>query len=116
MDRNPFLGDHAGRNPGPETEEVGERRMEIDAAMRLAAMQVQRDGKNRQLRDDQEIHAFCQPRGMAEAVIEEIENVVEHDVGIPQEGRANFGLYGSYLHPASAVSYTHLTLPTSDLV
>jgi hypothetical protein len=58
-------------------------------------------GKNRQLRDDQEIHAFCQPRGMTEAVIEEIENIVEHDVGIPQEGRANFGLYGSNLRPAS---------------
>ena len=87
MDRDPFLGHHAGRNPRPETEEVGERRMEIDAAVRLAAMQVQGHGKNRQLRDDQEVHAFCQPRGMAEAVIEEIENLVEHDVGIPQEGK-----------------------------
>jgi hypothetical protein len=52
MDRHPLLGHHAGADPGPEAEDVREHGMKIDAAMRLAAMQVQGHRENRQLRDD----------------------------------------------------------------
>jgi hypothetical protein len=61
-----------------------ERRMEIDAAMRLAAMQVQSYGENRQLRDDQKVYNFCRPRGVQQPVVEEIENDIEHEN--PPEG------------------------------
>ena len=53
---NPFLGDHAGGHPEPETEEVHDGRMEIQAAVRLAG-----DGKmvrrhNRDARHNQDEH------------------------------------------------------------
>jgi hypothetical protein len=54
VDRHPLAGDHRGGQPGPEAEHVRDRRVEIHAAMRLAAVQVQRDREDGQLGGDQE--------------------------------------------------------------
>jgi hypothetical protein len=51
MDRDPFLGHHASGKPRPETEKMRQQRMEIHATVRLAAMQIQGHGKNRQTWD-----------------------------------------------------------------
>src|SRR5699024_8642548 len=62
----------------PEAEEVRDRRMEVHAAMRLAAMQVQRHRENRQLGDDEEVNKLRHPRGVRQAVVEEIEQQIKH--------------------------------------
>src|SRR5712691_598698 len=51
MDGGPFLGDHAGRQPQPEAEEMRYERMQLECAMRLAAVEIdghRRDGDVRQ--------------------------------------------------------------------
>ena len=52
MDRCPFLGDLAGRDPQPEAEKVTRDRMQVERAMRLAAMQKNRHAGNRDMGDD----------------------------------------------------------------
>src|SRR5690606_968371 len=47
MHRDPFLGRRTGVHPEPEAEEVPQRRMKITRAMRLLAMEIQRDGDHR---------------------------------------------------------------------
>jgi len=42
MNRGPLLGHHAGRHPQPQTKEVARERMQIERAVRLAAMQEHR--------------------------------------------------------------------------
>ena len=46
MDGGPFLGDHAGREPQPEAEEVRYERMQLERAMRLAAVEIDRDRRD----------------------------------------------------------------------
>ena len=43
MDRGPLLGHHAGGEPQPETEEMAGDRMQVERAMRLMAVQINRD-------------------------------------------------------------------------
>ena len=47
---NPFLGDHAGGEPQPETEEVADDGVQIDGAVRLRTMQENGDGSDRDVR------------------------------------------------------------------
>jgi hypothetical protein len=97
VDGNPFLGHHARADPRPETEKVGEHGMEIHTAMRLAAMQIQRDRKDGQLRHDEEIDELGHPRRVGEAVVQKIQDKVEHEITPPKEK----GLYVSQLRVAS---------------
>ncbi len=56
VDRGPLLGDHAGREPEPEAEEMRHDRMQVERAVRLVAVQVDRDrgdGDVRQAERDQ---------------------------------------------------------------
>ena len=56
VDRRPLLGHHPGREPQPEPEEVRRQRMQVERAMRLAAMQVDGhpgDGHVRQRKRDE---------------------------------------------------------------
>ncbi len=43
VNRGPLLGHHAGRHPQPQAEEVTRERMQIERAVRLAAVQEHRD-------------------------------------------------------------------------
>ena len=53
VDRDPFLGHHAGRQPEPEAEEVRRDRVQLERPVRLRAVQEDRDGGDRDVRRDQ---------------------------------------------------------------
>ena len=61
--------------------------MEIHAAMRLAAMQVQGDGEDGELGRHQHVQQDGEPTGVRQAVRGKIEQGIEHCVHI-REGRA----------------------------
>jgi hypothetical protein len=61
MDRGPLLRDHAGREPQPEAEEVADDRMQVQGAVRLAAVEIDRDGGDRDLDEDQEGEQIAPP-------------------------------------------------------
>ena len=46
MNRDPLPGDHAGRQPQPEAEEVAGKNVESEGMVRLCPVQVDRDGGN----------------------------------------------------------------------
>ena len=46
VDRHPLLGDHAGGQPKPEPVEMHHGGMQVEPAVRLAAMQEDRDARN----------------------------------------------------------------------
>ena len=73
MDRDPFAGDHRSGQPRPETEHVRDRRVEIDAAMGLAAVQVQGDREDGELGGDQQVQGECAPAGLQQAAGEDIQ-------------------------------------------
>ena len=50
VDGGPFLGDHARGQPQPEAEEVRRDRAQVQRAVRLAAVQEDRDGRDRDVR------------------------------------------------------------------
>src|SRR6185312_10907127 len=75
---DPFLGDHAGGEPVPETQEVRHDGMKLHATMRLAAVQVQGDGKNGELGGHQHIQKNREPAGIRQAVRGKIEQGIEH--------------------------------------
>ena len=64
---DPLPGHHARRQPAPETEDMRDGRMEIDAAVRLAAVQVQGDGGDRGLRHDHEVDQPGNPRCLGQS-------------------------------------------------
>ncbi len=47
VNRHPLAGDHAGREPEPEAEEVADRGMHRQRTMRLVAVQENRDAGDR---------------------------------------------------------------------
>src|SRR5260221_13968881 len=51
MHRNPFLGQHARGEPQPEPQEMTHRRMQLERVMSLAAMQVERDADDGDVRE-----------------------------------------------------------------
>jgi hypothetical protein len=71
MDRHPFLGDHAGREPQPEAEEVTDRRMKIEAPVRLRAVQVNGYGGDGDVREHQRDHEVAPPWQRNEAMGEQ---------------------------------------------
>ena len=62
MHRHPFARLHAGREPEPEAEEVARDRMQVERAMRLAAMQEQRDGDDRDVSKRKRRRDIAPPR------------------------------------------------------
>ena len=80
VDRHPLLGHHGRGEPGPEAEEMGEYRVEVDAAVGLAAMQVQGHREDRELRDDDEIDDQHRPGRMGQAIGKKRDNRIEHEI------------------------------------
>jgi hypothetical protein len=78
MDRGPLARDHRSGQPGPEAEEMRQHRMEIHAAVGLAAMQVQGHREDGELGGDQQVEQQGQPVGMEQAAIEPVEEGSEH--------------------------------------
>jgi hypothetical protein len=78
MDRDPFARHHRRRQPGPEAEHVGDDRMEVHAAVRHAAVQVQGHRENGELGGDQQVHGKSHPAGLKQAVREEAEESNGH--------------------------------------
>ena len=78
MDGHPFAGHHGGGEPRPEAEEMRNDRVEIHAPMCLAAVQVQGHGKNRELRDHQEIKNQYRPGSLGDSACKEIDNQIKH--------------------------------------
>src|SRR3546814_3228969 len=66
--------------PRPEAEEVGDRRMEVDAAVRLAAVQVERDREDGQLGGDEQVQQHFAPAELEQAAGEEIKDRSRHRV------------------------------------
>ena len=61
VDGDPFLGPHAGGQPQPESEEMADQRVQIDGAVSLAAVQVQGDGGDRDLGQDERDEEVAPP-------------------------------------------------------
>src|SRR5581483_5070464 len=76
----PFLGDHAGGQPAPETEEMRHCGMKIHTTMRLRAVQVQGHRENGELGDDKNEQCDAEPAGMPQAMAQKIEKKVDHRV------------------------------------
>ena len=53
VDGDPFLGHLARREPQPQAEKMADGRMEVEATVGLAAMQVNRDGDDGDMRQHQ---------------------------------------------------------------
>src|SRR5712664_3360056 len=62
VDRRPFLGDHAGGEPEPEAEKMRYQGMELKGPMRLAAMEIDRDGGDRDVRKHERGDDVAPPR------------------------------------------------------
>jgi len=61
MDRRPLLRDHAGGEPQPEAEEVADDRVQVERTVRLAPVEIDRDGGDRDLDEDQEGEQVAPP-------------------------------------------------------
>ena len=77
VDRGPFLRDHAGRHPQPEAEEVAGDRMQVQRAMRLAAMQEDGNGRNRDVGDSEGEQQDFPAARMGHAVQQEIKYEIQ---------------------------------------
>ena len=68
MDGDPFLRHHAGRQPKPKTEEMGDDGMEIETPMRLTPMQEDSHRRDRDMRQNQRYDDITPPRKWGQAV------------------------------------------------
>ena len=80
VDGNPFLGDHAGSHPEPEAEEVHDGRMQIQAAVRLATVQEDGDGHDRDVGHYQGEYDDLPPRRLGQTTGNEGEDVIHKAV------------------------------------
>ena len=62
VDRGPLLGHHPGGEPQPETEEVAGDRMQVERAVRLAAVEKNGDGGNSDVGSHQGVGDQAPPR------------------------------------------------------
>jgi hypothetical protein len=67
MDGGPLLGHHAGREPQPEAEEMRHHRMQLERAMRLAAVQVDGYGGDRHVREAETAEQVAPPGKIEQA-------------------------------------------------
>jgi len=104
VDGHPLAGDHRGGQPQPEAEDMCDRRMEIDPAMGLAAVQVQGDREDGELGEYQQ-HRQHGPAAQAEhATGEQGDQGIGHG-GTPDrrgDGRHD-GRLSCKLHPRGGV-------------
>jgi len=77
VDRSPLPGNHPGCHPQPATEEVADGRMQIERAVRLAAMQVNGDADDRDVGHDQRVRDNGPSAGMQQTMSHEIKQIVE---------------------------------------
>jgi hypothetical protein len=61
MNCRPFTGDHSGGHPKPESEEMADHWMQVQRAVGLTAMQVDRYGGDRDLGQNQRDHTKLPP-------------------------------------------------------
>ncbi len=83
MDRDPGFGEHGGAHPQPKTENMSQRRMQIQAAMSGIAMQVECDAHEREL-DGQERVQHVTP----EIKIHESVQKIQIQCSSPEVGQA----------------------------
>ena len=82
VDRDPFLGQHPGREPEPEAEEMTDRGVKVEAAVRLRSVQIDRDRRNGHVRQHQRDDDVAPPRQRRQTVGEKREKVKTHRMGI----------------------------------
>ncbi|MNM53407.1 hypothetical protein D3C81_645100 [compost metagenome] len=107
MDGHPFAGDHRGGQPHPEAEEMRDQRMEIHAAMRLAAVQVQGHREDGELGEHQQHRQHAPPAQAGNTTSEEREQRIGHcrtpGRSVPDETSATHdGACRCKLHPPAA--------------
>src|SRR5690606_34263046 len=85
VNRHPLFGDHAGGQPQPETEKVRHGRMQIQAAMRLAAMQVQRHTQDSDVGHQQGEEDDLPPARLSQSASKKIEKPI-HKTSRPRRG------------------------------
>ena len=89
---DPLLGDHAGREPQPEAEEMADGGVELERAMGLRAVQEDRHTGDRDVREGQRHDEVPPPRKGHQAVRDEAEKIEGHQqsfvFGLPQAGNA----------------------------
>ena len=90
MDRDPLLGDHRSGEPDPQAEKVRDDRVEIDTAVRLAAVQIKRHREDGDLGHDQQIDQQRAPAHLQQAASEKIDQGRKHGggarIGQPDHG------------------------------
>jgi len=77
----PFLGDHAGRQPQPETEEVRRNRVQLECAMRLSPVQEDRHPRDGDVRQRKHRKHQPPPREVQQAG-------KHHEIGSPLMDRS----------------------------
>jgi hypothetical protein len=78
VDGDPFLRHHAGRHPQPEAEKVRRDRMQVEAAVGLAAMQENGDRGDRDVSQHQRDDDIAPPRQRREPMGGEGEKIRSH--------------------------------------
>jgi hypothetical protein len=81
VDGGPFLGDHAGRHPQPEAEEMRGNRMQVQRAMGRVAVQVDGDAGDGDVGHHQGGDDGLPPSGLRKAMGQKLNQPV------PQEGQ-----------------------------
>ena len=87
VDGDPLLGHHAGREPEPEPEEMADRRMQIERAVRLRAVQEDRHAGDRHVRHRQREDDVAPPGKRHQAVRGEVEKAEWHSNPSYRSGR-----------------------------
>ncbi|KAG0750785.1 hypothetical protein G6F24_014943 [Rhizopus arrhizus] len=108
MDGHPFAGDHRGGQPQPEAEHVGQRRVEIDPAVGLAAVQVEGHREDGDLGEDQQDRQHGPPPQAEHTTGQQGHQVIWHD-GAPVrcgDGR-HHGRLRCKLHPCGGDLHRH---------
>jgi hypothetical protein len=77
MDRGPLAGQHASGHPQPEAEKMTDDRMQLQRAVRLAAMQIDRHADNRDVRRNQRVQHELPPREVQQTVGKEVEQGIQ---------------------------------------
>jgi len=72
VNRGPLTGQHAGGHPEPETEKVADGRMQLQRAMRLAAMQIDGHADDRDVRHHESEQQDLPPRKAEQSVGEKL--------------------------------------------
>ncbi len=78
MDRHPFLGNHAGREPEPEPEKMADGGMQLESPMRLLAVEIDGDAGDGDVRQDEGHDDDAPPRKGSQTVGDDIKQIKGH--------------------------------------